>query len=122
MKWLKKTIGREWHALERARRRFRRKPTEERLHAVRTNGRRFRSLLEDVADLAPAPKLLRRVKRGAAATDAARDATILLRLLENSVDEAERQIAAPLLAELRARAPAASEFAHRRLQRTRFTR
>ena len=78
--------------------------TERRLHAVRTAGRRFRSLLEDVAEVAPSAKLLRRVKRAAEQTDAARDATIILRLLENSVDPGERHVAEPLLAELSARA------------------
>jgi hypothetical protein len=88
MNWLQKAIRRERDALERARRRFIRKPTEKRLHDVRTTGRRFRSLLEDVADLLPSRKLLARVKRAAAATDAARDASIALRLLDAAIDEA----------------------------------
>ncbi len=65
VKWLKRTVATERRALEAARRRFVSKPTESRLHAVRTAGRRFRSLLEDVAELAPSAKLLRRVKRAA---------------------------------------------------------
>ncbi len=120
MKWLKKAVGRERYALERARRRFIRKPTERRLHDVRTAGRRFRSLLEDVTDLLPLPKLLRRVRRAADATDAARDATIIRRLLEASVDEHEAALAAPLLDELRRREEEAMQLAHRRLARTRF--
>ena len=91
MNWLQKAIRRERDALERARRRFIRKPTEKRLHDVRTSGRRFRSLLEDVADLASSRELLARVKRAAAATDAARDASIVLRLLDAAIDESERQ-------------------------------
>jgi ribosomal protein S21 len=51
MKWLKGTVEKERRALEAARRRFVSKPTEKRLHSVRTAGRRFRSLLEDVAEL-----------------------------------------------------------------------
>jgi CHAD domain-containing protein len=120
MNWLKKRIGRERRALEHARRRFVEKPTEKRLHDVRTTGRRFRSLLEDVAEIAPDTKLLRRVKRAASTTDSARDATILLRLLEGSVDGAERESAAPLLASLREREAEATWCAHRRLRRTRF--
>ncbi|HEV3091939.1 MAG TPA: hypothetical protein VGX91_10935 [Candidatus Cybelea sp.] len=122
MKWLKKAVGRERYALERARRRFIRRPTEKRLHDVRTTGRRFRSLLEDVTALLPLPKLLRRVRRAADATDAARDATIIRRLLEASVDEHEAALAAPLLDELRRREEEAMELAHHRLTRTRFAR
>jgi|SRR5579863_5195600 len=120
VKWLKGTVAKERRALERARRRFIAKPTEKRLHAVRTAGRRFGSLLEDVAELAPCAKLLRRVKRAAEQTDAARDATIILRLLENSTDPGERHLAEPLLAELSARAKEATRQAHKRLQRARF--
>jgi len=47
---------------------------------------------EDVAALAPSERLLRRVKRAATATDAARDATIILQLLENSVEPSESSI------------------------------
>jgi ribosomal protein S21 len=105
VKWLKRTVAKERRALEGARRRFVSKPTEKRLHAVRTAGRRFRSLLEDVAELAPSAKLLRRVKRAAEQTDAAR----------------ERHVAEPLLAELSAREKEAIRLAHKRLRRTRFT-
>jgi hypothetical protein len=120
MKWLAKTIREERRALERARRRFIRKPTEKRLHDVRTMGRRFRSLLEDVADLAPAKRLLSRIKRAAAATDAARDATIILRLLERSVDAIEVEAAQPLLDELRKQEALATRLARTHLQRARF--
>ncbi|HEX4013903.1 MAG TPA: CHAD domain-containing protein [Candidatus Cybelea sp.] len=121
MKWLRKAIRRERDALERARREFVRKPTEKRLHDVRTSGRRFRSLLEDVADLAAAPKLLARVKRATAATDAARDASIALRLLDASVPEDERQSAAWLFTEVRQRQAEATQRAHRRLRCARFS-
>ena len=120
MKWLAKTIARERRALERARRRFVCKPNEKRLHDVRTAGRRFRSLLEDVATLTHCERLRRRVKRGAAATDAARDATIILRLLESSVDPGEAEIARPLLEQLREQETLATQGARRRLRRMRF--
>jgi CHAD domain len=120
LKWLAKTIGSERRALERARRRFVRKPTEKRLHEVRTTGRRLRSLLEDVADLAPHRRLLERVKRAAAATDAARDATIVLRLLESSVTASERALAQPIFDQLRERERLATRDASRRLRRVRF--
>ena len=120
MKWLTKTIQSEERALERARRRFIAKPTQRRLHDVRTAGRRFRSLLEDVAGLAPSPRLLGRVKRAAAATDAARDAAIILQLLETSVDDGESETALPLLHELRERERLAMRLTRTRLKRTRF--
>ncbi|MBV9332930.1 MAG: CHAD domain-containing protein [Candidatus Eremiobacteraeota bacterium] len=120
MKWLEKTIARERRALERARKRFVAKPNEKRLHDVRTTGRRFRSLLEDVASLAKSARLRRRVKRAAAATDAARDATIILRLLESSVDEGEGALAQPLLERLREQERMATRDACKALTRMRF--
>ncbi len=121
MKWLTKTIASERRALERARDRFVEKPSEKRLHDVRTTGRRFRSLLEDVADVARSKRLRRRVKRAATATDAARDATIILRLLESSVDPSEAEFAAPLLEELREQERLATQRACNKLRRMRFT-
>ena len=120
MKWLAKTIERERRALERARRRFVSKPNEKRLHDVRTTGRRFRSLLEDVASIAESKRLCRRVRRAAAATDAARDATIILRLLETSVNEGETAPAAPLLGRLREQERIATREARKALRRMRF--
>jgi CHAD domain-containing protein len=120
VKWLAKTIRHERRALERARRRFVDDPTEEHLHDVRTAGRRFRSLLEDVADLDPHPRLLRRVKRAATATDAARDAAIIRRLLEISTDPSERELARPLIEQLAEQERSATRLARRRLRRTSF--
>ena len=122
MKWLPKTIKRERRALERARRRFVQKPSDKRLHDVRTTGRRFRSLLEDVATLTSSQRLRRSVKRAAAATDAARDATIILQLLESSLDPNEATLAAPLLEELRKQEKLATREACRKLRRMRFAR
>ena len=121
MKWLARRICDERRALERARRRFVKKPTEKRLHVVRTTGRRFRSLLEDVVGVKPQKNLRRRVKRAAAATDAARDATILLRLLEKSLEPIEAAIAAPLVDALRKRERLATRRACQKLRRMRFT-
>jgi CHAD domain-containing protein len=120
VKWLETAIARERRALERARKRFVTKPSEKRLHEVRTSGRRFRSLLEDVASIAKSERLRRRVKRAAAATDAARDATIILRLLETSVDESERTTAQPLLERLREQEQRATREACKALRRMRF--
>lgn len=120
MKWLTKTIASERRALERARRRFVSKANEKRLHTVRTAGRRFRSLLEDVAGITDSKRLRRRVKRAAAATDAARDATIILRLLESSIDADEAEMARPLLEQLRERERLATQRACRKLRRMRF--
>lgn len=120
MKWLEKTITGERRALERARRRFIDKPNEKRLHDVRTAGRRFRSLLEDVASITRSEQLRRRVKRAAAETDAARDATIIRRLLESSVDAGEAEPVRPLLEELRKREKLATQRACSKLRRMRF--
>jgi hypothetical protein len=120
MRWLKKTIHAEQRALERARRRFVGDPSEKRLHGVRTTGRRFRSLLEDVASITESKRLRRRVKRAAAATDVARDAAIILRLLESSVDGVEAELALPLLERLRRQERLATRRACKELRRMRF--
>jgi hypothetical protein len=120
VKWLAKTIRSERRALERARCRFIRKPSEKNLHDVRTTGRRFRSLLEDVSQLAALERLRRRVKRAAAATDAARDATIVLRLLENSIDAGEAETARPLLERLQEQEQLATRQARKELRRMHF--
>lgn len=80
----------------------------------------MRSLLEDVGDIAPHRGLLKRVKRAAEATDAARDATIVLRLLENNVTSSERELAQPLFERLREKESAATRDARRRLRQARF--
>jgi CHAD domain-containing protein len=122
MKWLAKRVRQERRALERARRRFVRRPSDERLHDVRTTGRRFRSLLEDISDCMPRAKLLDRVKRAAAATDAARDATVIAQLLESRVDPGERAVALALAQELHDRERCALQQARNALRRMRFTR
>lgn len=121
MKWLDRTIEAERRRLERARKRFVHKPCEERLHDVRTTGRRLRSLLEDVRECDPQPKLLRSVKRAGEFTDAARDAAVIAALLESSVGDGERAIVEPLLQELRERERTATQEACRRLKRVSFS-
>lgn len=60
------------------------------------------------------------MKRAAAATDAARDATIILRLLEATVDAAEAGLAEPLLERLREQGRMATREACSALRRMRF--
>jgi hypothetical protein len=120
MKWVSRRVAKERRALERARCRFVEKASDKRLHAVRTAGRRFRSLLEDVAEIAPDRRLLKRVKRTAEITDSARNAGVLLALLERSIDPSERDAAEALLASLRERQKEAMRCAHRRLRRAGF--
>ena len=119
-RWIVAKIRDERRALERARRTFVSDPNEESLHGVRTTGRRLRSLLEDVRDLVDKPKLLRKVKKAARVTDAARDATVLIALLKSSVDEGERDLAAPIFSELEKRRAEATQAARRELRKVRF--
>lgn len=120
MKWVVKTIDDERRRLERARRRFIHEPDGEGLHDLRTRGRRLRSFLEAVRELEHHPKLLRRLKRAAELTDAARDAAILLALLERTVDESERVTAALLLEQLRERERIATTQTRRLLRKVEF--
>ena len=69
------------------------------------------------ACVAPARKLLKRVKRAAAITDSARNAGVLLALLERSIEPGERDEAAALLASLREPQEDALRCARRRLRR-----
>jgi CHAD domain-containing protein len=119
-RWVLRTILEERRTLERARRRFIRDPSEECLHDVRTTGRRLRSLLEDVADIVNRPTLLRKIKRAARVTDAARDAAILHALLDGCADDGERTSAQPLLDELTKRRKDATKAARRELRKVRF--
>lgn len=80
----------------------------------------MRSFLEAVRGLEHHPKLLRRIKRAAELTDAARDAAILLALLERTIDETERVTAEPLLEQLRERARIATSQARRLLRKVEF--
>lgn len=64
--------------------------------------------------------MLRRVKRTAAATDAARDAAIILQLLQRSVAAGERELARPLLDDLRERERLATQRARSYLRRASF--
>lgn len=120
MKWVVETIDAERRRLERARRRFIEEPAENNLHDLRTRGRRLRSFLEAVRELERHPKLLRRIKRAAELTDAARDAAILLALLERTVDETERAAAAPLIEQLRERQRIATTQTRRLLRKIEF--
>ena len=121
MKWVVKNVEAERRRLERARRRFLKNPSEECLHGVRTTGRRLRSFLEDVRGLYLDKKLLRRIRRAATLTDAARDAAVLLALLERTLDETEHVEGQPLLEQLRERAQVATVEARRRLRRVEFS-
>jgi CHAD domain-containing protein len=120
MSWLSETIASETKALNRARRRFVEEPTAEGLHLVRTGARRLRSLLEDVAALHAAPRLLRRVKRTSHLTDTARDAAVQRDLLERTIDESERDAAEPLFKALDERERRATATSQRKLRRLRF--
>lgn len=120
MKWVVKTIDAERRRLERARRCFIDGPDEDRLHDLRTGSRRLRSFLEAVRGLEHRPKLLRRLKRAAALTDAARDAAILLSLLERTIDATERVTAEPLIEQLRERERVATNEARRLLRKVEF--
>jgi CHAD domain-containing protein len=118
--WLSDTVAGETKALDRARRRFVKEPTAEGLHLVRTGARRLRSLLEDVAALHLAPRLLKRVKRTSKLTDTARDAAVQRELLERTVDETERETAEPLLQALRERELRATSTSQRKMRNVRF--
>jgi CHAD domain-containing protein len=120
-RWIRDTVAAETTALEGIRRAFVREPTADALHRVRTGARRLRSLLEDVAAIAPHKRLRRRAKRAAELTGEARDAAVQRELLERLLDDGERADAQPLLTSLREREAHATAAARRQLRRIHFT-
>lgn len=100
--WAAALSEREADAFHAARDEFCRKPTADRLHMLRTAGRRLRSLYDDLGGVLPAvsEKGLRRIVKRAGKT---RDATVLRAMLKAALDESEREIVAPILRDLRLR-------------------
>lgn len=95
--WAEGLVTEECQAFERARCRFARKPTAERLHKLRTTARRLRSLLEDVGDIVDGHRITCRLKPLIRATGASRDAVVTREALCAALDDRERDALDPML-------------------------
>ena len=100
--WACGLLTTDLRAFRRARARFLRRPTAERLHEVRVSARRLRSLCEDLREALP-PLHDKRLHRLITMTGDARDAAVLRETLRASLEERERTQARPLLRALRKR-------------------
>jgi CHAD domain-containing protein len=100
--WAHELLTRDLEAFDEARRRFLRRPTGKRLHAVRTSSRRVRSLLEDLSSVIGLHDLddLRRAIR---ASGTARDAAVLYKIVNAQLPNEERPFADDFLKDLRTR-------------------
>ncbi len=92
----------ELAAFGRARRRFLRRPSPKRLHALRAASRKLRSLYDDLRDVLHC-KQRRRLHRLIALTGEPRDAGVLRKLLVDTVDPREAAAARILARTLRKR-------------------
>ena len=106
-------------AFERARTRFMRRPTADRLHDVRVSARRLRSLCEDLREALP-PVRLKRLTRVIDMTGDARDAAVLREALREALDQRDRKAASPLLRSLRKRECMMLKRIARALRRTKL--
>ena len=100
--WAGGLLDADVRSFERARTRFLRRPTADRLHDVRVSARRLRSLCEDLHEALPAVRT-KRLHRLIEMTGDARDAAVLRETLRNALDARERKTARPLLRSLRKR-------------------
>ena len=106
-------------AFRRARKRFVRRPTAERLHDVRVSARRLRSLCEDLREALPAVRL-KRLARIIDMTADARDAAVLRETLRETLEPRDRKVARPLLRSLRRRERTMLKRIARALERMSF--
>jgi CHAD domain-containing protein len=100
--WASGLLDGDVRAFERARARFLRRPSADRLHDVRVSARRLRSLCEDFQEALP-PVRPKRLHRIIEMTGDARDAAVLREALRTALDARERKAARPLLRSLRKR-------------------
>jgi CHAD domain-containing protein len=100
--WAGALFETDLRAFRRARARFLRRPTGERLHDVRVSARRLRSICEDLEEALPRIHGAR-LGRIIAMTGDARDAAVLRETLRGTLEGREREIARPVLRSLRKR-------------------
>lgn len=100
--WAQGMLEGDVRAFERARARFIRRPTADRLHDVRVSARRLRSLCEDLREALPRVRV-RRLARVIDMTGDARDAAVLREALREALDPRDRKASRALLRSLRER-------------------
>jgi CHAD domain-containing protein len=100
--WALGLVKADVQAFKRARARFLRQPSANRLHELRTSARRLRSLHEDLHEAIP-PFSLKRLRALIDLTGEARDAAVMREALRDALDVRERHAARGLLRALRRR-------------------
>lgn len=118
--WAAELLGRDVDAFKRARKRFLKRPTGKRLHAVRTAARRMRSLFEDLSSAIGVTDL-HDLRLAIHASGAARDAGVLRRILRCELDRDERAFARDFLKALRKRKRTCTKKTRKRLRRVHMT-
>jgi CHAD domain-containing protein len=116
--WAQDLLARDVEAFEHARKRFLRRPTAKRLHAVRTSARRLRSLLEDVSDVIGLTDL-DDLHSAINASGRARDAAVLYEAVRQNLAEDERSFARAFLRDLRESERSFTKKTCKRLKRVR---
>jgi len=117
--WTLGLVKHDVRAFERARTRFLRQPSVERLHDLRTSARRLRCLQDDVHDAVPA-FAVKRLRRLVELTGEARDAEVQRQALRDALDVREHRAARGILRALRTRERATLKRIARALARVRI--
>jgi CHAD domain-containing protein len=117
--WARGLLDGDVRAFERARVRFIRRPTADRLHDVRVSARRLRSLCEDLQEALPRVRT-KRLRRVIDMTADARDAAVLRDTLRHALAPLERKAARTLLRSLRKRERTILKRIARALKRTKL--
>jgi CHAD domain-containing protein len=117
--WAQSLLDGDVRAFERARSRFIRRPTADRLHDVRVSARRLRSLCEDLREALPSVHT-KRLHRVIDMTGDARDAAVLRETLRQALESHERKAARTLLRSLRKRERTILKRLARALKRTKL--
>jgi CHAD domain-containing protein len=117
--WAQGLLDGDVRAFERARTRFIRRPTADRLHDIRVSARRLRSLCEDLREALPRVRT-KRLHRLIDMTGDARDAAVLREALRHALAPQERKAARTLLRSLRKRERTILQRIARALERTKL--
>lgn len=113
--WAHELLAQDLKVFSEARKRFLRRPTGKRLHAVRTAARRMRSTFEDLSSVVNVVDLTD-LRRTIHASGDARDASVLAGITCAELDDDERTFARAFLNDLRKHERTCTKKTRRRLK------